>query len=191
MATKLAYIPRYTAEDYEQWVEPNCELIQGIPYMMSPMPRLAHQRVSHRLGILLEEALEECPSCEVLPPVNYRIDDETILQLDNLVVCTDEPLEEGLYLTATPALIFEILSPPDQVRGRLSTALKDRLVKREIYEAAGVRHYVIVDPEREEAEVLTLEGERYERRFTGRDSRVAFDLGVCTFELDVARLWRR
>ncbi|NNF57341.1 MAG: Uma2 family endonuclease [Rhodothermaceae bacterium] len=177
MATKFAYIPCYTVEDYEQWVAPNCELIQGIPHMMSPAPRIAHQWVSHRLEMLLEEALGECRECEVLPPVNYRIADDTMVRPDILMVCSLVEAGEDIYLATTPSLIFEIVPP--------SSALKDRIVKCDIYEAAGVRYYAVADSGREEAEVPVLHDGAYETHFTGHAGPVPTDLGACAFELDM------
>ena len=183
MATKFAYIPRYTVEDYEQWVEPNCELIQGIPYMMSPAPRIRHQRIAHRLEILLEEALAKCLECEVLPPVNYQIAEDTIVQPDLLIVCNLPDEERDVYLTTTPVLVAEIISP--------SSALKDRIIKRDIYESAGVRYYAVIDPDNEEIEVLVLEDGSYATDFKGREGDVSFDLGPCMASLDVGRIWQR
>lgn len=179
MATKIAYVPRYTLEDLEHW-EDRWELIGGYPYAMSPAPRIRHQEITGRLHALLIEALAGCPACQPLLAVNYRIDDETLLLPDNLVVCTDEELGE-VYLTTTPSLVFEILSP--------ATAAKDRRVKYDLYEAEGVRHYVLVEPDTEWAEGFALEGERYARRFESRDETVTFDLGPCDVTLDLSRLW--
>jgi hypothetical protein len=46
--------PFYTYEDYCQW-EGRWELIEGLPYAMSPLPIPAHQRVSLNLSILFNE----------------------------------------------------------------------------------------------------------------------------------------
>ncbi len=181
MATKIAYVPRYTVEDMKHW-EDRWELIDGMPYAMSPAPRISHQLVSGRLHTLLEQALEECPECQVLPPVNYYIDEQTLLIPDNLVVCTDQELD-GLFLTTTPALVAETLSP--------STAAKDRRIKHDLYEAEGIRHYLLADPLTETAEGFVLDGDRYVRQFESGSDTVAFDLGVCRFDLDLSRLWRR
>ena len=68
-------------------------------------------------------------------PIDWKINEETTVQPDNLVVCGE--LEKKAYLNKTPTLIFEILSK--------STAHKDRTTKFKLYEQEGVRHYVIVD----------------------------------------------
>lgn len=180
MAAKLAYIPRYTAEDLARW-EDRWELIEGVPHAMSPAPAIRHQQLSARLHVLLAEALETCEACHALLAVNWRISDETVVIPDNLVVCTDEP-PEGVYLTQPPALVAEVLSPV--------TALKDRTAKHALYEEQGVRHYVLVDPEAELVEAFERERGRYVRRFDGREGTLGLELGPCDLALELARLWK-
>lgn len=43
MASALKYIPRYTYEDWLHW-EGQWELIDGVPFAMSPMPVPSHQQ---------------------------------------------------------------------------------------------------------------------------------------------------
>ena len=45
---KTEYLPKYKFSDYERW-EGRWELINGIPYAMSPLPRPEHQRVSSKI----------------------------------------------------------------------------------------------------------------------------------------------
>ena len=120
---KLKYLPKYTYEDYENW-EGRWELIYGIPYAMSPAPGIRHQEVTGNINFELKNILINCEECKTLMTVDWRIpdmDDNTVLQPDNLVICKDV---KGKYLTDTPVMIFEILSP--------STAMKDRHIKYEI-----------------------------------------------------------
>lgn len=44
---KPKYLPKYTYDDYKNW-EGKWELIDGIPYAMSPAPRIEHQEVSSK-----------------------------------------------------------------------------------------------------------------------------------------------
>ena len=55
----------------------------------------------------------------------------------------------GKFLLVVPDLVFEVLSP--------STAKIDAVQKKRIYECAGVREYVLVDPRRRELVVFTEE----------------------------------
>ena len=177
MAVQIDHRPHYTYRDYVHW-EGRWELIQGLPYAMSPQPSIRHQVVSQRISVELERALQGCDACQALLPVDWKVEEDTVLQPDNLVVCGEV---EGQYLTEAPVLVFEVLSP--------STAFKDREVKFALYEAAGVRHYVLVEPIACEAEVFTLEEGRYEQRADAIDAEVDFDLGARRILFDFTRLW--
>jgi hypothetical protein len=63
-------LPQYTYEDYVQW-EGRWELIQGIPYAMTPAPSIGHQVISSRINWQLRNLLQDCCRCEVLPPVSW------------------------------------------------------------------------------------------------------------------------
>ncbi len=170
--------PRYTYEDYKNW-EGRWELIEGIPYAMSPSPGWKHQMISNNIAWQLKESLKECKECTVLLPVDWKISDDTIVQPDNLVICY-EPGEKP-YITKAPSLIFEVLSK--------STALKDREIKFRLYEREGVKYYVIVDPEDKIARVYKLENGRYIKVCDATDEKVEFDLGKCNFEFDFSLIF--
>ena len=178
MAVELKHRPHYTTSDYEHW-EGRWELIQGLPYAMSPAPNLRHQRTSQSIAALLDEVLAECSACTALLPVDWKIAEDTVVQPDNLVICTEA---EGQYLTEPPVLIFEVLSP--------STAYKDRTLKKALYEEQGVRHYVLVDPEARVAEVFELRGGVYAHRGDVQEGPLDFDLGPCRVTLRVDEIQR-
>jgi hypothetical protein len=67
---------------------------------MSPSPGIAHQAISQHIASQLEQALENCRECHALLPVDWKIDEETTVQPDNLVVCGE--LENAAYLSKTP-----------------------------------------------------------------------------------------
>ena len=104
----LQEMPCYTYDDYTQ-LQGRWELIHGIAYSMSPAPSITHQIIRQCMTVQLAHALENCPECQALLPVDWKIDEEIIVQPDNLVVCGK--LAKDAYLTKTPILIFEILSP--------------------------------------------------------------------------------
>ncbi len=74
-------LPHYTYDDYLRW-EGNWELIYGIPYAMSPAPKLDHQAISNNIAQLLGNLLSDCATCQALLPVDWRIDVETMVQPD-------------------------------------------------------------------------------------------------------------
>jgi Uma2 family endonuclease len=177
-ALKIEDLPHYTYLDYIQW-EGNWELINGVPYAMSPAPMKRHQSLANRIGAILDEQLEECEACYASQPVDWKIGKDTVLQPDNLVICEND---EGMYTTKTPPIIFEILSP--------STSKKDMGIKFEIYQREGVRWYIIVDPNENMAKVYeNLEG-RFVKRVDATKEKVKMEFGECTIEFDFARLWR-
>jgi Uma2 family endonuclease len=111
------------------------ELVDGT-LLVSAAPSKMHQRVIGNLYVLLRAA---CPSeLEVfLAPTDYQPTSTRSLQPDLLVVSRNDP---GNKAVTTPlALAVEVLSP--------SSRSVDLVLKRELYEQAGVGCYWVVDPE--------------------------------------------
>lgn len=174
----LEDLPRYTYDDYVQW-EGRWELIYGVPHAMTPSPSITHQTISQHIASQLERALENCQECHALLPVDWKIDEETTVQPDNLVVCGE--LDKTAYLSKTPTLIFEILSK--------SSAHKDRTTKFKLYEQEGVRHYVIVDPNESIAKVYRLQDGHYIKVLDANKDNVEFDLGKCNILFEFSKIW--
>lgn len=170
-------LPHYTYDDYILW-EGRWEMIEGIPYAMTPSPSFRHQRVSQKIARFLDMALDDCEHCRAVLPVDWKVAEDTVLQPDNMVLCY-EPA--GPFLTKAPALIFEVLSA--------STAAKDRRTKFSIYEREGVAYYCLVDPETEVAKIYRLHEGRYVKQMDATDETFKFDLGRCAFEIEFARIW--
>ena len=170
-------LPHYTYEDYSSW-EGRWELIQGIPYAMSPSPGYTHQRISQETARQLSEVLDVCEQCQPVLPVDWKIADDTVVQPDNMVLCYQP---EGTYLTKAPSLIFEILSP--------STSSKDRVTKFNLYQEEGVAYYCIVDPKTRTAKVYVLRKGRYQKLLDATDEMVTFTLKECVFDFDFSRIW--
>jgi len=122
------YLPHYTYEDYKHW-EGRWELIQGIPFAMSPQPSFQHQRVSQRIAYELERALEGCTRCRAVLPVDWKIAEDTIVQPDNMLVCRE--VTNPSYLEKPPVLVFEVLSA--------STEQKDRVLETVQYAKGGLQ----------------------------------------------------
>ncbi|BBP42838.1 Uma2 family endonuclease [Thiosulfativibrio zosterae] len=170
--------PHYKLQDYELW-EGRWELIEGIPYAMSPAPSIRHQSVSQRIALQLGNQLQNCQTCQALLPIDWRIAEDTVVQPDNLVVCGEVT---GQYLTRAPEIIFEILSP--------STASKDRNLKFELYEREGVKYYVIVDPETQVAKLYQRFADgRFVKQIDAEKQQFVFDLGECQLAFDFSLIW--
>ena len=176
MSIAEKYRPSYTYEDYCQW-EGRWELIEGMPYAMSPLPVPDHQRVSLNLCILLKEGLKNCKQCRVYPPLDWKMAEDTVVQPDVLIVCNKI---EKKYLDFPPALVAEILSP--------STAAKDRNVKMELYQAQGVKYYCILDAQFKKIEVYELINNFYQP--TSLDpSTFQFNIDTCIADVNFENLW--
>src|SRR5580692_5911372 len=177
MSTAAKILPHYTYREWEEW-EGQWELIEGIPYAMSPLPVPKHQKIAMALGSEFTVALKSCRQCAAYQPIDYRIANDTILQPDMLVVC-GEIIKK--YLDFPPALVLEILSP--------ATALKDRHNKYSIYESQGIPYYLIISPDTEEVEVYKLNGGIYSLDQKGRDFTYQFSLGSCGVTIDFKEIW--
>jgi len=178
-AIKKEYYPNYSYDDYKLW-EGDWELIYGVPYAMAPAPMIKHQAVSNKIAWQLQELLENCQKCQALLPVDWKIDDSTVVQPDNLVIC-HEPQYEA-YIVKAPKIIFEVLSK--------STASKDLNLKFDLYEKEGVSFYVIVEPKESYAKVYRLNSEgRYVKLADAHNESVDFVLEECSFSFDFSKIW--
>ncbi len=154
MGLSAKILPNYRYRDYLNW-EGRWELIEGIPYAMSPMPSPRHQELAGKVHAIFLQALQEagCPNCRVYQPIDLKMDEHTVIHPDLLVVC--KPIEKP-FLDFPPALVAEILSEP--------TRLKDRQTKFELYQDFGIPYYLMIDPEKQSIEVFRRNEEgKYEQ----------------------------
>jgi len=148
---------KYNYADYLTWTDENerWEIIEGVPYMMSPAPRRKHQKVSGELFGIIWDYLKG-KKCEVYSaPFDVRLGEknndeevETVVQPDISVICDEEKLDDKGCMGA-PDLIVEILSP--------STSKKDKFEKFYLYEKYGVREYWLVEIEEKLITVFKLQ----------------------------------
>ena len=148
---------KFTYSDYLSWPEDErWELIEGIPYDMSPAPSRKHQEISGNLYTFFKNYLKG-KSCKVFSaPFDVRLSEnnerdesiETIVQPDISIFCDPKKLDDKGAIGA-PDLVVEILSP--------YTANKDLYEKLLIYQKYKVKEYIIVNPETEEISVHILD----------------------------------
>jgi Uma2 family endonuclease len=134
MSTARKFETHYTVADYQQW-EGDWELWYGTAVSMSPSPFEAHERAVTRLAsqCLASIDAQNC-ECQVYAGLDWIVADDTVVRPDVMVVCGD-PFHR--HLQRPPQLAVEVLSE--------ATAQRDRTHKRDLYEAQGVEHYLIVD----------------------------------------------
>ncbi|HSR36639.1 MAG TPA: Uma2 family endonuclease [Desulfurivibrionaceae bacterium] len=144
---------RFTYAEYASWKDDQrWELIDGVPYNMTPAPRTQHQNL---LGNLFREVSsylkgKQCRS--FIAPTDVVFDDFNVVQPDLLVVCDRSKITEA-NIQGAPDLIVEILSP--------ATSRKDRREKKALYERSGVQEYILVDPANEVVERYALADGKY------------------------------
>ncbi|MGV8121871.1 MAG: Uma2 family endonuclease [Candidatus Xenobiia bacterium LiM19] len=136
----------FTYGDYLEWNDDErWELINGVPYNMTPAPSVNHQLITGELYRQFANHLlgKNCKALiapfDVRLPENNEKDEEiiTVVQPDLSVVCDPSMLDEH-GCRGGPDLVVEILSP--------STAKKDVTLKLTCYERAGVKECWIVHP---------------------------------------------
>ena len=177
-AVKL--LPHYTYEDYCLW-EGRWELIDGIPFAMSPAPGMKHQSIVANIIYELKKAIKEakCKHCKVYDFIDLKIEEDTILQPDCSVVCKTTKKN---FLDFPASLVVEILSP--------ATALKDRHTKFSIYEKFGMKYYMIVDEEKNQVEIYHLENSKYVLQNSSSKTPFTFYLDDdCKIEVSLKNIW--
>jgi Uma2 family endonuclease len=155
---------KHTYGDYLTWPEgERWEIIDGVPYLQTA-PTWQHQGISMELSLQFGNYLRDKPCRVFAAPFDLCVpefdeSDEDISNLvaqpDLVVVCDEGKLRKSGYF-GVPTLVIEIASP--------STSKKDRLLKFNKYEKAGVKEYWIVEPDGKIVSVFTLqENKRYGR----------------------------
>jgi len=167
----LDYLPHYTYDDYKMW-EGEWELIGGIAYAMAPSPSFTHQEINAKIIFELMQSIQECKACRVVPELDWKIDEETVVRPDVMVVCNIQ--NKRAFLTKTPNIIFEILSP--------STKLKDRGLKYHLYESQGVEYYILIEPAGMFGEVYRLYNGHYRLEGEFKTQNYPFELDECTID---------
>ena len=163
----------FTYEDLSTWPEDErWELIDGIAYDMSPAPLRVHADISRELFYIFMTYLRG-KTCKVYHapfdvrlPLGEESDNQirNVVQPDILVVCDEKKLDEK-GCRGAPDLIVEILSP--------TTASRDCIQKRALYEHHGVKEFWTVDPANRLVQVYLLGSDgRYGRSEVYNDSDV-------------------
>ena len=152
---------RYTYSDYILWkFQERVELLKGKLFKMAS-PSANHQTTVHNLDGLFWYHLRH-KSCQTFPaPFDVRLPlpehrvtpdkIDTVVQPDLCVICDKSKIKKNNCVGA-PDLVVEILSP-----GNSSKEMKQ---KYELYEAAGVLEYWIVNVEHRYILVYNLDIEK-------------------------------
>lgn len=148
---------KYTFDDYLAWPEDErLEIIDGVPYLQAA-PTPIHQEILMELAKQIAVYLTGKP-CKVYPaPFCVRLtqgyekneqDVRNVVEPDVTIVCDTSKIDDMGYQGA-PEMIIEIISP--------SSTKKDRIIKFNTYEKAGVKEYWIVEPDLKIVSVFLLQ----------------------------------
>lgn len=154
-------------------------MIDGHPIAMSPLPVPEHQRVSAEIRFALMTALKQsrCKLCKAYDPLDYKIEDSTIVQPDVLIVCGAITKK---YLDFPPVLVVEVLSP--------STIIKDKNKKFNLYQDQNIRYYLMADIDKKTVTVFKLVNNEYQNE----DYKAGYQFELspnCLIVPDLENIW--
>lgn len=178
----LAYQEHYTFDDYQHW-EGHWELIEGMPYAMTPSPSVTHQIVAFNVATSIKNALKNqktnCSDrCTILLETDWQIANDTVVRPDVMVICQD--IDEKVLVT--PDLIIEVVS---------STSVKrDEIIKLDLYQREGLPYYILVYPDNRLAKVYRNNTQGFIKQGDYSFEKVEFAIHDCRFNIDFAKIWR-
>ena len=149
----------------ERLLYPSYEIIGGEKFM-SPAPNLTHSNIIGRLYLFIGNYLMANKSGYVYSDnVDVHFSDGTLFKPDLVVVLkTNEKILAGQQnIFGAPDMVVEVLSK--------STKKRDVTIKKDTYEAQGVREYWIVDPWAKSISVYLLR----DGKFFFDDEYILFD----------------
>ncbi|MDQ7056627.1 MAG: Uma2 family endonuclease [Persephonella sp.] len=172
------YLPKYTVNDYRLW-EGDWELIEGIPYAMTPSPLGIHQRVAFEIARVIANQTDKCTKkCYVYPELDWIISENTVVRPDVSILC--KKIKE--YIKQTPEVVIEVVSN--------STAQKDEYLKFEIYQREKVPYYILVYPEIEKVRAFKLIDGKFDKFFDGEEGILEIILkNRCKIQIEVEKLF--
>lgn len=176
--------PKLTYEDYLRFPDDGLhrELIDGQVHVTAA-PSVRHQRLVLRIAFAIESHLRHVGGGEVfVAPFDVVLSDVDVVEPDVVYVSdADAGALTEANLRGAPTIAIEVLSDPR----------RDRRLKRDLYERAGVAEYWIVDPEADRVEVHRREGERYVKPEILEPGETLTTAHLPRLSIDVAELLRR
>lgn len=130
------------------------EKIDGVIYNMSPSPHFRHGDIMANIMRIVGAGLRGS-LCRVYADAldyYYNKESDDYIRPDVMICCDRKDIKNNGYY-GTPKFVAEVLSP--------STANRDRGIKKDIYEKAGVSEYWIVTPKSDALEIYYLKDGKY------------------------------
>jgi Uma2 family endonuclease len=158
------------------------QLVQG-ELLMSPSPTYEHQRVVAKLGTWLFQWVERLGLGEVIfAPMDVYLSETDVYQPDIVFVAQGRlKLTEEGKIEGAPDMVIEVLSP--------GTAYYDLRTKKDVYEAAGVREYWIVDPIQKSIEIYSNGSNGLEQSAKARGKGTVSSRVVGEFRIELEKLF--
>jgi Uma2 family endonuclease len=148
-----------------------------------PMPSLEHQKTVKYLLRKLDDHVEAKKlGTVVCAPLPVKIGSGKYREPDIVFLGTGRPVEKKQPVGAE--LVMEVVSEGEENHKR------DLEIKRREYAAAGIPEYWIIDPEKHEITVLTLELTTYREHGVFRPGSRTTSVLLTGFELDVAEVFK-
>ena len=139
----------------ERLLYPSYEIIGGEEFM-SPAPNLDHSDIIFKLSFVIGGYLIEHKSGYVYTDnVDVHFSDGSLYKPDLVVILkeNEEILNWSSNIYGAPDMVVEVLSK--------STRRNDLTIKKDTYEANGVREYWIVDPWMKSIDVYLLKDGKF------------------------------
>jgi Uma2 family endonuclease len=129
------------------------EVLNNILYM-PPTPSFEHQDISMDISAQIFSLVKRLSLGKVVCTIDTYLDENNAVQPDILFIANEnlDIIQDG-KVRGVPDLIIEILSP-----GNRKYDLK---LKKDRYEAAGVKEYFAIDQKTKEVFGFRLEGKKY------------------------------
>ena len=136
------------------------EVLNNVLYM-SPSPFYAHQQLVTLLTGKLWAYIEtNNPGILLVSPFDVYLEEQmSAVQPDILFISNKNKkiLKDDGYAHGAPDLVIEILSKDED---------RDRKMKKDIYEKAGVKEYFIIDPKTKMTDAFVLKAKKYEHLYS-------------------------
>lgn len=136
------------------------EVINNVLYM-SPSPFYDHQQLLMQLTLKIGNHVDKLRTGELIgSPFDVYLEDQiSAVQPDLLFISNKNKgiIKDDGYAHGAPDLVVEILS---------SNESRDRTLKKDLYEKAGVKEYFIIDPKSKMVEAFVLKGKKYQLNYS-------------------------
>jgi Uma2 family endonuclease len=134
----------------------NCQVINNVIYM-SPSPTFQHQDTIFEISTQIRNAVSKQSLGKCIgSPIDVFLDGNNVFQPDIIFLTTPNLslVKKDGKIHGAPDIVIEVLSPGNEN--------DDRVKKRKVYEACGVKEYFIVNPQSKEVTACYLKNNKFD-----------------------------